>query len=481
MTEQIPYDELILQLVHYVYHVDIDEGLALHRARHALIDALGCAVETLQTSKECRAFIGPVVAGSTSPNGFRLPGTNYQLDPIKGAFDLSSLIRFLDHNDAYPGAEWGHPSDNLGAILAVTDWLSRTHESAGAESATAAPTVRDVIVALTKAYEIEGIYQKLNAFNKVGLDHTLLVKIASTAVTAHLLGLSESQAASAISHAWADGHPLRIFRQSPNTGPRKGWAAGDATMRAVHLCLLAKADQPGIPTALTEPNWGFLKTSFANQELRLSRPFGTFVMEGVFFKLITAEGHGISAVQAATELAATLHAQGLDPAKDIKHIHVRTHEAAMRIIDKREALTNAADRDHCMRYMIAVVLLKNKLIEAGDYDNDSPWVTDARVEALRQKIDMVEDKQFTEDYHGKRKSASSGLTITLADGTVLDEVVVEFPIGHPMHRDTLPKVQAKFRANMAGMFTEEEIEKILEAVKEDSMPVHHFVDLFVRE
>lgn len=320
-----------------------------------------------------------------------------------------------------------------------------------------------------------------NAFNKVGLDHTILVKIAATAVTAWLMGLTEAQAAAAISHAWADGHPLRIFRQSPNVGPRKGWAAGDAAMRAVHLCLLAKAGQPGIPTALSDPDWGFLKTSFGGQPLRLPRPLGSLVMETVFFKLITAEGHGISAVQAALELSKTLSEKGLDVSRDISRIHVRTHEAACRIIDKQGPLSNAADRDHCMRYMIAVVLLKKAVVEAADYSDSSPWARDPRVEALRSKIDIVEEKQFTVDYHGTKKSAANGLTISLVDGTTLDEVVVEYPIGHHLHQDTLAKVQAKFRENMKGMFSQEEIDRIIQAVYDDEMPVHQLVDLFVRD
>ncbi|GKZ39653.1 hypothetical protein AbraIFM66950_000844 [Aspergillus brasiliensis] len=472
-TPDRQYDEEITRLVEYVYHYEVTSDLAILRARYALMDALGCALETLQQSPECRALIGPYTPGLVAPYGFKLPGTCHQLDPVKGAFDMAALIRFLDHNDAYPGAEWGHPSDNLGAILAVTDWLSRT----GAISQP--PTVRSVLIAMIKAYEIQGCYQVRNAFNKVGLDHTLLVKIASTAVVAWLMGLTEKQAAVALSHAWADGHPLRIFRQSPNAGPRKGWAAGDAAMRAVHLCFLARAGQPGIPTALSEPNWGFLAVSFGGKELQLPRPFKTRVMEEVFFKLITAEGHGISAVQAAMALAETMASRGIDPATEISRIDIRTHEAAVRIIDKQGPLTNAADRDHCMRYMVSVVLLKNAVIEAEDYHDSSAWAHDPRVEALRQRIHMAEDPQFTYDYHHK-KSGASGLTVFLTNGEQLDEVVVEYPIGHPMHEDTLPKVRAKFERNMQGLFTAEETSRVIDAIHHDTLPVHRLVDLLGR-
>ena len=334
---------------------------------------------------------------------------------------------------------------------------------------------------MIKAYEIQGCYQIRNAFNAMGLDHTILVKIASTAVVAWLIGLSEVQAIRAVSHAWIDGHALRIFRQSPNAGPRKGWAAGDAAMRAVHLCLMMRAGQPGIPTALTDPNWGFQKVLFGGESLRLPRPFQAWVMEGIFFKLIPAEGHGISAVEAALRLAEVMAQRGLDPANDISRIKVRTHEAACKIIDKRGPLSNAADRDHCMRYMIAVVLLKGSVIETMDYSDSSSWAYDQRVEALRNKIDIEEDKSFTEAYHDRsKKSAASGLTISLIDGSTLDEVVIHHPIGHPERTDTIPSVKSKARKNLGLAFNPAEIETILAAANTDTMPVSDFVDLLHR-
>jgi 2-methylcitrate dehydratase len=496
-----PYDDLISEIAAYAYHYDVQSERAMQQARVALLDAIGCVIECLKTNQECTSMVGPVVPGTSVPNGFKLPGTAYQLDPVKGAFDMSSLTRYLDHNDAFPGAEWGHPSgsclythshflmhptniitDNLGAILAVSDWQCRTRKSSPGTTHGGPPmTMKTVLTAMTKAYEIQGCFQIANAFNKVGLDHTILVKVASTALVAWLMGLTEAEAVRALSHAWIDGHPLRIFRQAPNAGPRKGWAAGDATMRAVHLCFLMRAGQPGIPTALTDPDWGFQKTSFGGAALQLPRPFQSWVMENVFFKLIPAEGHGISAVEAAVQLCAVLSSKGLNAATDIARIKVRTHEAACRIIDKRGPLSNAADRDHCMRYMLAVVLLKGTIIETADYTDSSPWAQDPRVESLRQKIDMTEDKQFTHDYHyAKKKSAASGLTIELVDGSMLDEVVVEHPLGHPGRKDTIPAVRNKFRQNMRLMFEDTEIDHIINAVENDAILISDFTDLLVR-
>jgi 2-methylcitrate dehydratase len=342
-------------------------------------------------------------------------------------------------------------------------------------------TINTILTALRKAYEIQGCLQVANAFNKVGLDHTLLVKIASTAVGAWLMGLTEVEAIRAISHAWIDGHPLRIFRQAPNAGPRKGWAAGDATMRAVHLCLLMRAGQPGIPTALSDPDWGFLKTCFGGSELKLPKPFKSWVMENIFFKLIPAEGHGISAVEAAGQLCTIMSSKGINAATDIARIRIRTHEAACKIIDKKGPLSNAADRDHCMRYMVSVVLLKGSIIETDDYTDSSPWAHDPRVESLRAKIEMTEDKLFTHDYHyGKKRSAASGLTIELVDGSVLPEVVVEHPLGHPLRDDTIPAVRKKFRRNMSFMFNASEIDSVIGAVENDNLPISDFVDLLVR-
>ena len=478
-NSNISYDKVLQDITSYVFHYEITSSHALSRARLALCDALGCAVETLSISSDVHQLIGPFAPGTIVPDGFRLVGTSHQLDPVKGAFDLGTLIRYLDHNDAYPGAEWGHPSDNLGAIISVMDWLSRTHASEPLEHTGPPLTIRTLLHALIKAYEIQGCFQIRNSFNLVGLDHTILVKVASTAVVSWILGLSEAQTLSALSQAWQDGHPLRTFRQSPNTGPRKGWAAGDACMRAVHLALLTRAGQPGSPTVLTAPRWGFYAVHFGDKEFNLPRPYGTWVVESVFFKLIVAEGHGISAIEATLQILEEINQRGLRVDQDIAMIKIRTHGPACTIIDKSGPLSNAADRDHCLQYMVAVTLLKGSVIEAADYFDTSPWASDERVEDLRAKIHIHEDKVFTADYHNQKvRSAASGVTIRLKDGEELKETVVEYPAGHPWRPDTSKKVVDKFKKNMGLMFPEQKAVSILQAVEDADMLVHDLIDLF---
>ena len=325
--------------------------------------------------------------------------------------------------------------------------------------------MRTVLHALIKAYEIQGCFQIHNAFNQHGIDHTILVRIASTAVVSQLMGLSEPQTLAAVSHAFIDAGPLRSYRQSPNAGPRKGWAAGDACMRAVHLVLLAKKGQPGAPTVLTDPKWGFYTSLLHDKEFQLPKPFATWVVENVFFKIHAAEGHAASAVEAALTLAQKIRSRGtpldMSIADAINHIHVRTQKPAMIIINKQGPLHNAADRDHCMQYMIAVVLLKGSMIASADYDDDSPWAKDPRVEVLRRKIEMVEDKQFTADYHDdKKRSAANALQVTLL-GEVMEEVLVEYPTGHPWRDDTTGLVRRKFEENVNGLFKRREAEEII--------------------
>jgi 2-methylcitrate dehydratase len=463
------YDQVLVDIIDYVYDVPITSTLAFERARIAFLDSLGCAIETLSHSAEARSFIGPVIPGTVVPHGFKLPGTLFELDPVKGAFDLGSLIRYLDHNDAYPGAEWGHPSDNLGAILAVAGWRSRGH---------APITLKEVIVAQIKAYEIQGVFQMKNAFNRHGLDHTILVKIASTAVVAHLMQLDKEQALSALSHAWQDGHPLRTFRQAPNAGPRKGWAAGDACSRAVHLCLLAKTGQPGAPTVLTTPRWGFYDVLFGGNTFVLPRPYGSFVIEYHFFKLVAAEAHAISAAQAAVQLAGIMKTENID-IEDIEKLTIRTQSAAKTIIDKVGPLRNRADRDHCLQYIVAVTLIKGSFVESGDYDDDSPWASDARVESLRDKMAVVEDDQFTQDYlNPKIRSGANAIKAELVNGRELAEVAVHFPIGHPKHAETLDLVLQKFESNMGkGSFSATAIDRLLNLVKQDDAAIDELLDL----
>ncbi|TAQ91169.1 hypothetical protein B7494_g549 [Chlorociboria aeruginascens] len=430
------YDEVLRSIITYAFEYEAPSSTAWVNAKAALVDSLGCAIESLETSKECAAMVGPVWAGApVAPTGFKLPGTNFQLDPLKGAFDLGSMIRYLDHNDAFPGAEWGHPS--------VADSLGRNGSS---------PTVRTVLIALIKAYEIQGCFQIKNAFNKVGLDHTILVKVASTAVISWMLGLSVEQALSALSHAWMDGHPLRTYRQAPNTGPRKGWAAGDACMRAVHLALLAKSGQPGAPTVLTATKWGFYDTCFGSKSFELPRPFACWTMENIIFKVNTAEGHALSAVEAALEA----------------HILVRTQEAAMIIINKEGPLHNPADRDHCMQYMVATVLIKGEMIDTNDYQNESIFAQDERIKLLQSKIRMVEDPQFTSDYHDPEiRGVANAVLVTLKDGSQLPEVVVQFPLGHPKRVDTVAAVRAKSRRNLALKLSQSRVDEIMRVSGDD--------------
>lgn len=474
------YDQLLQDIVTYVYHTEVTSALAYKRARVALLDSLGCVIETLAQSSEARAFIGPVVPGTIVPNGFKLPGTIFTLDPVKGAFDLGSLIRYLDHNDANPGAEWGHPSDNLGAIIAVADWLSRSYHAGNADGRNI--TLKQVLTAQIKAYEIQGVLQLKNAFNQHGLDHTILVKVASTATVACMMGLNEDQALSALSHAWQDGHPLRTFRQAPNAGPRKGWAAGDACARAVHLCLLARAGQPGAPSVLTASRWGFQDTLFGGQELSVPRPYGTAVIENHFFKLVAAEGHGISAAQAAVELSSKLKAASRTTS-DIEKITIRTQQAAKTIIDKTGPLINPADRDHCLQYIVAVSLMKGAFIESKDYLDHSPWASDPRVDELRERMVVLEDEQFTKDYHNPRvRSGTNAIKVCMKTGELIPEVVIEFPIGHPKHAETLELVKRKFEVNMGqGGFEHGTVDAVMEMIEKDDIPIHQLIDGFERD
>ncbi|KAI0011642.1 hypothetical protein F4779DRAFT_636515 [Xylariaceae sp. FL0662B] len=477
-----PYDEIINRIVDYAYDYEIVSEAAWARSKMALIDSLGVAIESLAKSKECASLIKPTLPGAALiARGFRLPGTTYSLDVLQGAFNMGAMIRYLDHNDAFPGAEWGHPSDNLGAILATADILTRDALARGKEDEVV--TMKQVLIGLIKTYEIQGCFQIKNAFNRVGLDHTILVKVASTALVSWMMGLSREQARAAVSHAWVDGHPLRIFRQSPNAGPRKGWAAGDACMRAVHLANLARTGQPGIRTPLTAARWGFYQVLNKDRVFQLPRPFGTWVVENVIFKVLTAEGHGLTAVEATMVASNELQARGLDPIHDIRSIRVRTQEAAMIIINKKGPLHNPADRDHCLRYMMAVVLLKNGAeVETEDYQDDSPWAKDPRVEALRSIISMEEDVQFTQDYHNPEiRSCGSAIEISLQDGTKIS-TRLDFPLGHLVRNiETIPLVRQKAIRNLELEFSQAEVARImatLELPNFDTLPASTFIDMF---
>ncbi|BBU96833.1 MULTISPECIES: bifunctional 2-methylcitrate dehydratase/aconitate hydratase [Providencia] len=476
-SQQIEFDKVISDIVDYVMDYPIISDLAYDTAYHCLLDTLGCGMESLEYPA-CKKLLGPIVPGTIVPNGTKIPGTQFQLDPVQGAFNLGTMCRWLDFNDTWLAAEWGHPSDNLGGILATADWLSRENIAKGKPPL----VIRDVLTALIKAHEIQGCIALENAFNQVGLDHVILVKVASTAVVSHLLGLEREQILNAVSQAWIDGHSLRTYRHSPNTGSRKSWAAGDATSRAVRLALMAQKGEMGYPTALTAKTWGFYDVLFNGQPLCFQRPYGSYVMENVLFKIsFPAEFHSQTAVEAALQLHQTLEKLG-KTAQDIESIAIRTHEACIRIIDKKGPLHNPADRDHCIQYMVAIPLIFGRLT-AADYEDNI--AKDERIDALRAKMHCTEDAQFTRDYHDpEKRSISNGLTITLKDGQVLDEVVIEYPVGHKRRRkEGMPLLLNKFRINLARQFPEAQQIRILKASLDkpmlEKMPVNEYMDLFV--
>lgn len=470
-------DLVLVDIADYVLKYEIQSGLAYETARNCLIDTLGCGLEALEYPA-CRKLLGPIVPGTTVPHGAKVPGTQFQLDPVQAAFNIGAMIRWLDFNDTWLAAEWGHPSDNLGGILATADWLSRTAVAAGKPPL----LMRDVLTGMIKAHEIQGCIALENSFNKVGLDHVVLVKVASTAVVAQMLGLSREEVINAVSLAWVDGQSLRTYRHAPNTGSRKSWAAGDATSRAVRLALIARTGEMGYPSVLTAKTWGFYDVLFKGQPFRFQRPYGSYVMENVLFKIsFPAEFHAQTAVECAMELHARLQAAGKS-ADDIAKITIRTHEACIRIIDKKGPLANPADRDHCIQYMVAVPTLFGRLT-AADYED--AVARDPRIDALRDKIACVEDPAYTRDYHDPdKRSIANALTVEFKDGTRLDEIVCEYPIGHKRRRaQGIPLLETKFRTNLARMFPARQQERILQASLDqkrlEAMPVHEYVDLYV--
>jgi 2-methylcitrate dehydratase len=468
-------DKVLVDIADYVTKYKIASKEAYDTARYCLMDTLGCGFEA-QTFPACMKLMGPIVPGTVVPNGAKVPGTNYQLDPIQAAFNIGAMIRWLDFNDTWLAAEWGHPSDNLGGILAVADWVSRNNVAAGK----APLTVRDVLTAMVKAHEIQGCLALENSFNKVGLDHVVLVKVASTAAVSTLLGLTYDETINAVSQAWVDGQSLRTYRHSPNTGSRKSWAAGDATARAVRLALIAKTGEMGYPSVLTAKVWGFYDVLFKGHEFKFQRPYGSYVMEHVLFKIsFPAEFHSQTAVEAAMQINEELLRLG-KTAEDIKKITIRTHEACIRIIDKKGPLNNPADRDHCIQYMVAVPILFGRLT-AEDYED--AVAIDKRIDKLRDKIVCVEDKQFTKDYHDpEKRSIANALTVEFTDGKKMKEIVVEYPIGHKRRRkEGMPVLVKKFETNLARRFPEKQRAAILQLCMDakalDATPVHEFVDM----
>jgi len=471
------WDQVIVDIVDYALSYEVKSELAVDTARNILIDTLGCGLEALEYPAATK-LIGPIVKGTIVPNGAKVPGTQFQLDPVQAAFNIGALIRWLDFNDTWLAAEWGHPSDNLGGILAAADWLSRNAAAAGRKPL----VMRDVLTAIVKAHEIQGVIALENSFNKVGLDHVLLVKVASTAVVSQLLGLTRDEALAAVSLAWVDGQSLRTYRHAPNAGSRKSWAAGDATSRAVRLALIAQTGEMGYPSALTAKTWGFYDVLFKGQPFKFQRPYGSYVAENVLFKIsFPAEFHSQTGVEAAVTLHKQLKESGR-AVQEIEKITIRTHEACIRIIDKQGPLNNPADRDHCIQYMVAVPLIFGHLT-AADYEDGV--AADPRIDALRAKIICVEDPQFTTDYHDpEKRSIANALTVHFKDGSRLPEVVVEYPIGHRRRRkEGIPLLEAKFRTNLARRFPKKQQDAILavslDQKKLEALPVHEYVDLYV--
>ena len=470
-------DKVLVDIVDYALKYKVRSKEALETARACLIDTLGCGLEAL-SYPACTKLLGPVVPGTVVPNGAKVPGTQFQLDPVQAAFNIGAMIRWLDFNDTWLAAEWGHPSDNLGGILATADWLSRTAIAQGKPPL----TMRQVLEAMVKAHEIQGVIALENSFNRVGLDHVVLVKVASTAVCGMLLGLTRDELINAVSLAWVDGQSLRTYRHAPNTGSRKSWAAGDATSRAVRLAMIARTGEMGYPSVLSAKTWGFYDVLFKGKEFAFQRPYGSYVMENVLFKIsFPAEFHA----QTAAECAMTLHEQLKKAGRsveDIARVTIRTHESAIRIIDKKGPLDNPADRDHCIQSMVAVPLIFGRLT-AGDYED--AVAADPRIDTLREKMVCVEDKQFSKDYlDPDKRSIANGITIEFADGKKLKEVVVEYPIGHRRRRkEGIPVLIGKFRTNLARRFPAKQQQHILDVSLDqkvlEAMPVHEYVDLYV--
>lgn len=465
------YDTVIQQIVDYVLDTELNYSeLALETARYCLMDSLGCAILALQYPA-CTNLLGPIVPGAELKSGARVPGTAYELDPVQAAFNLGAMIRWLDFNDTWLAAEWGHPSDNLGAILMVADYLVQRQIKPEL-------TMRHILQCMIQAHEIQGVLALENSFNRAGLDHVLLVRIASTAVAAKLLGANRDQLLSAVSHAWLDGSALRSYRHAPNTGPRKSWAAGDAAARGVRLALFSLKGEMGYPSTLTVPTWGFQDAIFRGKTVTIAQPFNQYVMENVLFKIaFPAEFHAQTAVEAAIQL----HPLVIHRLAEIKEIVIHTQESGVRIIDKTGPLNNPADRDHCLQYMTIIGLLTGQLT-ADDYEDKV--AQDPRIDQLRLLTIVKEDPRFTQDYlDPAKRSIANAVQVFFNDGTATPNICIEYPIGHRVRRqEGIPLLLAKFKANLATYFSSDRVEKIYQVCTDhrvlDNMPVNDFVDLW---
>lgn len=468
------YDQVMQDIADYVLNFTITNDEAYETARLCLMDTLGCGMLALNFA-ECTKLLGPIVPGASLKDGARVPGTDYELDPVQAAFNIGTMIRWLDFNDTWLAAEWGHPSDNLGAILAVADYVSRCNQSTGKP----AVSMMQVLTAMIKAHEIQGCMALENSFNRVGLDHVILVKLASAAVAAQLLGADRDQLLRTLSQVFVDGQSLRTYRHAPNAGSRKSWAAGDATSRAVRLALIAQAGEMGYPSALTASKWGFYDVLFKGKPFTFQRPYGSYVMEHVLFKLsYPAEFHA----QTAVECAVYLHEQVKDRLDELSRIELITHESAIRIISKQGVLHNPADRDHCLQYMVAVALLFGDL-KAEHYEDKT--ASDPRIDKLREMMTVSENKQFSADYHDpEKRSIANSIRLHFKDGSSSELVTVEYPIGHKRRRDEGIKVlMDKFARNLKTRFSEEQTQNIINAHKDikelGNMSVANYMELWI--
>ncbi len=429
------WDQVLADIADYVCNYEIDSDIAFETAHYCLMDTLACGFQALDFPA-CTKLLGPVIPGATFPGGARVPGTSYELEPVMAAFNIGAMNRWLDFNDTWLAAEWGHPSDNLGGILAIADYLSRQNRTQG----DAPLKMRDVLAAMIKAHEIQGVLALENSYNRVGLDHVLLVRVASTAVVTRMLGGDRDQVLNALSNAWIDGGALRTYRHAPNTGSRKSWAAGDATSRAVRLALIAMTGEMGYPSALSAPTWGYYDVLFKGNEFRFQRPYGSYVMENILFKIsYPAEFHS----QTAVEAGMTLHEQVKGRIDDIEKVVIETQEAGVRIIDKTGPLDNPADRDHCIQYMVAVPMIFGRLT-AADYEDDV--ASDPRIDALRAKMEVTENERYTKDYFDPNlRYIGNAVQVFFKDGSSTDRVEVHFPIGHRERREEgIPVLKQKF-------------------------------------
>jgi 2-methylcitrate dehydratase len=468
-------DRVLVDMATYARETRITSEVAYETARYCLMDTLACGFQAL-AFPACTRMLGPVVPGATMAGGARVPGTSYELDPVQAAFSIGAMIRWLDFNDTWLAAEWGHPSDNLGGILAILDWQARKAVAEGRNP----PTVRDILTAMIKAHEIQGVTALENAYNRVGLDHVILVRVATTAVVTSLLGGTQEQVVNAVSNAWIDGGALRTYRHAPNTGSRKSWAAGDATSRGVRHALIAMTGEMGYPSALSAAKWGFYDVLFQGKPFGYSQGFGSYVMENVLFKIsFPAEFHA----QTAVECAMKLHPEVRGRLDAIDRIVIETQEPAVRIIDKTGPLANPADRDHCIQYMVAVALIHGRLT-AADYEDDVAG--DPRVDALRSRMEVRENPQFTADYYAPDKRfIGNAIQVFFRNGTQTGREHIDCPIGHRSRRDEgYPALVNKFLASIAAVFPDKQCRRIealfQDPARLDSMPVDGFVAHLVR-